>query len=130
MEDNVVQNPAVQDPAPAPAVDAAADERRRLQEIDAIAALYDPELVKEAKYGENPCTAQELAYQAAVAAAASAAGEGKAFLAAMSADTQAAAAVSAAPAPTGINPDEDSPQAAAAAAKADVAAFQKMKEVR
>lgn len=127
MEDNVVQNPAVQDPAPAPAVDAAAAERRRLQEIDAIAALYDPELVKEAKYGENPCTAQELAYQAAVAAAANAAGEGKAFMAAMSADTQAAAAVSAAPTPT---PDEDSPQAAAAAAKADVAAFQKMKEVR
>lgn len=130
MEDNNVQTPAAQEPAPVPAVDKAAEERKRLQEIDAIAALYDPELVQAAKYGENPCTAQELAYQAAVAAATKAAGEGKAFMAAMAADTQAAAAVSAAPAPAGKEPDEDSPQAAAAAAKADVAAFQKMKEVR
>ncbi|MDE6837186.1 MAG: hypothetical protein K2P33_02185, partial [Acutalibacter sp.] len=132
MEENKTQTPAVQEPTPAPAVDLAAAERKRLQEIDAIAALYDPALVQEAKYGENPCTAQELAYGAAVEAATKAAGEGKAFMAAMSADTQAsgAAAVSSAPAPTGNEPDEDSPQAAAAAAKADVAAFQKMKEVR
>lgn len=132
MEENKTQTSAVQEPTPAPAVDLAAAERKRLQEIDAIAALYDPALVQEAKYGENPCTAQELAYRAAVEAAAKAAGEGKAFMAAMSADTQAsgAAAVSSAPAPTGNEPDEDSPQAAAAAAKADVAAFQKMKEVR
>lgn len=130
MEDNKAQTPAAQGPATAPAVDKAAAERRRLQEIDAIAALYDPAMVQDAKYGENPCTAQELAYRAAVEAATKAAGEGKACMAAMSADAKAAAAVSAAPAPTGNEPDEDSPQAAAAAAKADVAAFQKMKEVR
>lgn len=132
MEENKIQTPAAQESAPAPAVDLAAAERKRLQEIDAIAALYDPALVQEAKYGEKPCTAQELAYRAAVEAAAKAAGEGKVFMAAMSADTQAsgAAAVSAAPASTGIEPNEDSPQVAAAAAKADVAAFQKMKEVR
>ncbi len=129
MEDNNVQTPAAQEPAPA-TVDPAAAERQRLQEIDAIAALYDPELVQAAKYGEAPCTAQEMAYQAAVAAATKAEGEGKAFMAAMAADTQAAAAVGPAPAPAGKEPDEDSPQAAAAAAKADVAAFQKMKEVR
>jgi ATP-dependent protease ClpP protease subunit len=45
---------------------AAAAERERLAGIDAIAALYDPETVREAKYGEKPCTAQELAYRAAV----------------------------------------------------------------
>ena len=98
MEENKTQTPAAQESAPAPAVDLAAAERRRLQEIDAIAALYDPALVQEAKYGEKPCTAQELAYRAAVEAAAKAAGEGKAFMAAMAADNLAAAAVSAAPA--------------------------------
>ena len=130
MADNNAQTPAVQGPTPAPAVDQVAAERQRLKEIDAIAPLYPAELVEAAKYGENPCTAQELAYQAAVATAAKAAGEGSAFLAAMTADTQAAAAVSAAPAPAGNTPDEDSPQAAAAQAKADVEAFRKMKEVR
>lgn len=122
--------PAAQESAPAPAVDEAGKERQRLREIDAIAALYDPALVQESKYGENPCTAQELAYKAALKAAANAAGEGKAFLAAMAADTQAAAAVGAAPAPVENEPDDNSPQAAAAAAKADVEAFKKMKEVR
>lgn len=97
MEENKAQTPAAQEPTPAPAADLAAAERKRLQEIDAIAALYDPALVQEAKYGENPCTAQELAYRAAVEAAMKAAGEGKVFLAAMTADNQAAAAVSAAP---------------------------------
>ncbi len=40
-------------------------ERKRIQEIDAVAPLYDAETVREAKYGEHPCTAQEMAYQAA-----------------------------------------------------------------
>lgn len=128
MDDNNVQTPAAQESVPA--VDQVAAERQRLQEIDAIAALYDPELVRAAKYGENPCSAQELAYQAAVAAATKEAGEGKAFLASMAADTQAAVAVGPAPAPAGSEYDEDSPQAAAAQAKADVEAFKKMKEVR
>jgi ATP-dependent protease ClpP protease subunit len=44
-------------------------ERQRIAAIDEIAALYDAELVHEAKYGENPCTAQELAFKAAQAAA-------------------------------------------------------------
>lgn len=130
MEDNNVQTPAAQETSPAPAVDQVAAERQRLRDIDAIAALYDPVLVEAAKYGENPCTAQELAYRAAVQAAANAGNEGKAFMAAMAADTQAAAAVSTAPTPEAGTPDEDSPQAAAAQAKADVEAFKKMKEVR
>lgn len=43
-------------------------ERKRIQEIDAIASLYDSALVEEAKYGETACTAQELAYRGAQAA--------------------------------------------------------------
>ncbi len=41
-------------------------ERKRIAEIDEIAALYSPELVEAAKYGEKACTAQELSYRAAV----------------------------------------------------------------
>lgn len=51
-------------------------ERQRIEEIDAISALYDNETVREAKYGENPCTAQELTYRAAQ----NAAKQGKNFL--------------------------------------------------
>lgn len=40
-------------------------ERSRIQEIDDIASLYSPEMVHEAKYGKNACTAQELAFRAA-----------------------------------------------------------------
>lgn len=40
-------------------------ERERMSQIDSIAVLYDDELVNEAKYGENSCTAQELAFRAA-----------------------------------------------------------------
>lgn len=42
-----------------------AAERKRLQEIDEIASMInDDELVKEAKYGDKACTAQELAFRA------------------------------------------------------------------
>lgn len=57
-------------------------ERNRLAEIDQIAQLYDDEIVREAKYGEHPCTAQELAFRAAQNAARS----GSAFVAGMKAD--------------------------------------------
>lgn len=44
-----------------------AAERKRLQEIEDIAeAINDDELVFEAKYGEEACTAQELALRAAI----------------------------------------------------------------
>lgn len=43
----------------------AMEERTRLQGIDDIqAAIATPELISEAKYGEHPCTAQELAFKA------------------------------------------------------------------
>jgi ATP-dependent protease ClpP protease subunit len=47
------------------AEDILAAERKRIQEIDEIAAMInDADLVREAKYGENPCSAQELAFRA------------------------------------------------------------------
>lgn len=56
--------------------DAVNAERQRLADIDAIAGLYDDETVRAAKYGENACTAQELAYRAALETAK----QGKQFL--------------------------------------------------
>ena len=59
IEQNAVA--AVQAQASADAADA---ERRRIEAIDSIAAsVPDPKLVREAKYGENPCTAQELCFR-------------------------------------------------------------------
>lgn len=42
------------------------DERARIAAIDEIAALYSPEMVEAAKYGDKACTAMELSYRAAV----------------------------------------------------------------
>ena len=41
-------------------------ERQRIADIDAISSLYPDDVVNAAKYGENTCTAQEMAYRAAV----------------------------------------------------------------
>lgn len=50
---------------------AVADERARQRAIDEIAAVVgDDQLVQEAKYGENPCTAEQLALRAMQARAA------------------------------------------------------------
>ena len=59
-------------------------EQKRLQEIDQVAALFSEELVQEAKYGEKACSAQELAYRAAM----NAAQKGKKFLADLEQDNQ------------------------------------------
>lgn len=67
---------------------AVAAERQRLQEIDEVAALFDAELVREARFGEKACTASELSYRAAKRAAE----QGHAFLAAMREDAQASGA--------------------------------------
>ena len=92
-------------------------ERTRLQEIDAVAGLFSAEMVTEAKYGENACSAQELAYRAAKAAAA----HGQQFLNNMAADAQAsgAAEVPAAPAPA-EEPKAETPEEKMAAARAAV----------
>lgn len=75
--------------------EAAQTEQRRLQEIDEVAALLDPALVQEAKYGANTCTAQELTFRAAQAAAQ----KRTAFLTGMGIDAAPAAAVPAAQPP-------------------------------
>jgi hypothetical protein len=59
-------------------------ERNRLSEIDAISNQFTDEMVNEAKYGANPCSAMELAYRAAQQAAA----QGTRFLADASADAE------------------------------------------
>ena len=109
---------------PVNAAEEVAAERRRLKDLDTIAGLYDPELVYEAKYGDNPCTAQELAYRAAVESATKAAGEGKAFLAAMYDDAKAVPAVGAAPAAESEElPGEMTGEQRMAAARRDVRAL-------
>ncbi len=109
---------------PVNAAEEVAAERRRLKDLDTIAGLYDPELVYEAQYGDNPCTAQELAYRAAVESATKAAGEGKAFLAAMYDDAKAVPAVGAAPAAESEElPGEMTGEQRMAAARRDVRAL-------
>lgn len=77
--------------------DATRAEQERLQGIDNIASLFSADMVREAKYGETACTAQELAFRAAQEAAKN----GQTFLANLEADAQASGAgdVPAAPAP-------------------------------
>lgn len=60
-------------------------ERERLRGIDEIAALYDDDLVAEARYGKTACDAKELAFRGAKAAA----GRGQAYAANL--ETQASA---------------------------------------
>lgn len=112
--------------APAPQTGGGDDltqaERKRLQEIDAVAGVIDPVLVREAKYGEKACTAQELTYRAAQAAAE----KGQAFLAQMQADNQASGAqsVSAAHDPGEAPPKEtQTPSQRMASARAEVKAL-------
>lgn len=101
-------------------------EARRMQEIDEVSALFSDELVREAKYGDNRCTAQELAYRAAQKAAK----QGSKFLADAVGDDadSGASAVPAAPGTDGDPCDEDSKDNVEAQAKAAVAAFMNRKE--
>ena len=96
-------------------------ERQRLRDIDSIAPIYDDEIVNGAKYGEKPCTAQEMAFRAAQKAAL----KGKDFLNDLEGDTKASgsAQVNAAPAPE--DNTEPSPQERRAAGKADAQALKK-----
>ena len=85
------------------------------------------------KYGDHPCTAQEMVYQAAQKAAK----QGRNFLAALKADTAGSGAQDVGAANcsegdgTGGTGGEDTPQAMAAQARADAKAFnERKKEVR
>ena len=113
-------------PAPqagADAISAAVQaEQKRIQEIDAVACLYDAETVKAAKYGENACTAQEMTYRAAQKAAQ----QGKKFLGDLEGDTQASGAqdVPAAGDPGEPTPaEQQTPDQRMASARAEVKAL-------
>ena len=67
---------------------ASQNERHRLSEIDEVANLFDPTLVREAKYGDTACDARELAFRAAKAAAA----QGRAFLTNLQSDNETSGA--------------------------------------
>lgn len=103
-------------------------ERNRIQQIESVqAAIGDPNMVRNAKFGENPMTLEQVAVAVLQAQAAI----GSTMLNNLRNDTAAsgAADVTGSAAPAGeTNPD--SPEAISAQAKADVAAFQKNKEVR
>ena len=114
-------------------VDPAQAERQRLQDIDALAGVFDAETINAAKYGEHRCTAQEMVY----AAAQKASQQGGKFLAALIADTKGSGAQDVGAA-NGAGSDgtcgaggEDTPQAMATQAKLDAQAFNaRKKEVR
>ena len=91
-------------------------EQNRIREIDEVACLYSEEMVREAKYGEKACTAQQLAYNAAKAAAA----KGKQVLDDLNDDAQVsgAAKVGAAAPPATEGGDEINVAHARAAAQA------------
>ena len=86
--------------------EATAAERQRCQSIDELNGVFDAETINAAKYGENPCTAQEMAFRAAQEMAK----QGKTFLNQLQADYQESGAdgVGAAPA-TG---EEETPMTA------------------
>ena len=103
-------------------------ERNRIQEIESIQNVVgDAQMVQDAKFGEKPLNAKDMLFAAAQKQAAI----GVQMLGKLDTDAAAsgAASVTGAAAPAG-EPDPNSPEAMAAQAKADVAAFQKNKEVR
>ena len=100
-------------------------ERERLSGIDEVACLFDPQLVHEAKYGEHPCTAAELALNAAQAAAKA----GSRFLADAQADSEASGAGEVASAPGEEETAEPTtPDEKMAAARASVKSYFHKKE--
>jgi ATP-dependent protease ClpP protease subunit len=90
--------------------DAVAAERQRLADIDSIAAsIPDQQLVHDAKYGDKPCTAQELCFRVMQQSAAS----GQNFLAAYMKDGAASGAANVGAAPNGGTPSTQQEQDAA-----------------
>lgn len=110
-------------PAAASDVDPVQAERQRLQDIDALACLYDNDTIQAAKYGPTACTAQEMAYYAAQKAAR----QGRNYLGALESDTAASGAQQVgAAASTGADEHEGlSPQQLMAKGRADAKALAK-----
>lgn len=90
--------------------DAVTAERKRLADIDSIAAsIPDQQLVHEAKYGDKPCTAQELCFRVMQQSAAS----GQNFLANYEKDGAASGVGDVGSAPNGGTPSTQAEQDAA-----------------
>ena len=83
--------------------DAIRTERQRIADIDAIAHLFSDDVVNAAKYGDSPCTAQEMAYRAAVESAK----QGKKFMSDVQKDYKDSGANDVGAAPS--SEDEDKP---------------------
>lgn len=81
-------------------------ERQRIADIDDIASLYDAETVRAAKY-TNPCTAQEMAFRAAVEMAK----QGRTFMSNLESDVNDSGAQNIGAAPGG-NDGNDAPSTA------------------
>ena len=90
--------------------DAVTAERRRLADIDSIAAsIPDQQLVHDAKYGDKPCTAQELCFRVMQQSAMS----GQRFLQSYAADGAASGTAGVGAAPNGGAPATQEEQDAA-----------------
>ena len=118
--------PAAPTPQASGSADPAQAERQRLRDIDALASVFDAETINSAKYGEHPCTAQEMVYQAAQKAAQ----QERQFLAALEADSKESGAqnVSAANGGNGGTGEPETPQQIVAQAKADAKVFNERKQ--
>lgn len=102
-------------------------ERQRLSDIDAIAHLFGDDVVNAAKYGDSPCTAQEMAYRAAVESAK----QGKKFMSDVQKDYKDSGAEDVSAAPSSEDDDKPMTNADRQAAGEAMAAklFGKNKEV-
>ena len=100
------------------------EERDRIAAIDEVAACFDPALVQAAKFGENPCTAAELAPKAAQIAARA----GSKFLADAAEDAKASGADAVGAAPAEEAEDLDTPGARMKAARAAIKSIFNMKD--
>ncbi len=91
-------------------IEAVAAERKRIADIDSIAAsIPDQQLIHDAKYGDNPCTAQELCFRVMQQSAMS----GQQFLANYEKDGADSGARSVGAAPNGGAPASQEEQDAA-----------------
>jgi ATP-dependent protease ClpP protease subunit len=105
-----IEQAAVNAAKPQATADAVAAERQRLAEIDSISAsIPDQQMVHEAKYGEKPCTAQELCFRVMQQSAAA----GQQFLANYNKDGKASNAANVGAAPNGGTPVNKEEQDAA-----------------
>jgi hypothetical protein len=92
-------------------------ERARCQEIDALRGVFDDATIQAAKYGENPCTAQEMAFRAAQEMAK----QGRTFLNQMQADYKESGADGVVSAPASEEDDKPMTEADRKAAGAAMA---------